>query len=255
MFKKLLLRSVATSAAVGSVFAASLVATPAVVATAPEIRTVACDYPATAATETVLDLSREGGHYGAINWATATVSATDGGNAVPTGAVRFAVRDQTRGVVTDAATVGLDGNGQAELRLNRYLRANRTYMVTATYIPDDTCEFQVSEARTASFYFVFKRNTSTAVDAPSVRRFTRPAVTVSVGNRYFEERLWGKVRVVITKKGSNKALRATTTRLTDRAATVSFKRLNPGLYTAKVRYLGNVNYAASSGADGFRVRR
>lgn len=252
MFKKMLLKSAATSAAVGGLFAASLVATPAVVATAPEIRTVACDiYAPAAPTETTLTLSRAGGKYGAINEATATV--TDGA-ATPTGSVRFTIYDQTRGTATPGDTVGLDPNGQATLRLSRYLRANRTYMVTANYLPGDSCVFEPSDAD-AKFYMVFKRNTRTVVDAPARRRTQRPVVNATVGARYFEERLWGKARVVITKKGSNKALRATTVRLSSRAASVSFKRLRPGLYTAKVRYLGNANYAASSGADDFRVRR
>lgn len=251
MFKQMLLKSVATSVAVGTVFAGSLVATPAVVATAPEIRTVACDiYAPEAPTETTLTVSRAGGQYGAINKATATV--TDGA-ATPTGSVRFTIYDQTRGTATPGGTVGLDANGQATLQLSRYLRANRTYMVTASYVPGDACEFQPSDAD-ARFYTVFKRNTRTSVDAPARRAVQRPLVSTVVSSA-FSSNLRGKARIVITKKGKAKALRARTVRLSNRSATVSFNRLRPGLYTAKVRYLGNPNYAASSGADTFRIRR
>ena len=45
MFKKVLLRSIAGATALGSVLAVSLVATPAVVTSAPEIRNVACSLP------------------------------------------------------------------------------------------------------------------------------------------------------------------------------------------------------------------
>ncbi|HEX6246575.1 MAG TPA: Ig-like domain-containing protein [Nocardioidaceae bacterium] len=251
MFTKLLAKSAAVSAAVGTTLALSLVSSPAMVTAAPEIRTVACDdYAAERQTTTTLELSRAAGQYGAINRATATV--TDG-DATPTGSVRFTVYDKTSGAVTPAGTDALDANGQATVRLSRYLRANRTYMVTANYRPSDSCEFQPSDAE-AMFYTVYKRTTSTSVDAPARRAGQRPVVSVTV-NAYFPERLAGRAKIVITKKGQGKALRGRIVRLNDRAATVSFKRLRPGVYTAKVRYTGNVNYAASSGADNFRVFR
>ncbi len=249
MFTKMLLRSVATSVAAGSVFAASLVATPALVATAPEIRTVACDsYAAEAPTTTTLTLARAAGQYGAVNRATATV--TDG-SATPTGSVRFTIYDQTTGTVTPGDTVELT-DGQATLQMSRYLRANRTYMVTANYLPDDSCEFRPSDAD-AKFYTVYKRRTTTDVNAPN-RRVRQPVKVGVVVSAPFQEGLGGKARVVITRSGKAKVLRSAVVRLTDRRAVATLTSLRPGLYTAKVRYLGHVNYAASSGADSFRVR-
>lgn len=256
MFKKIFVKSAATTAAVGSALALSLVANPAVVATAPAISNVACApgaYPSSVSTTTTVSLNRAMGQYGMYKTAVASV---DAGDEIATGSVRFVLYNSSTGAVLHRDNVDLDATAQADVALPRYLRANQSYMLTASYIPGESC-YQGSDA-TAAFHTVFKRKTATDVNAPNRTVRQRPTVTVSVaptatGGLYVADNAPGRAKVVVKKKG--RVVRSTTVRLSGGSMRVSFSRLRTGYYTAQVRYLGNVNFAASSGADSFRVRR
>lgn len=244
MFKKVLLRSIAGATALGSVLAVSLVATPAVVTSAPEIRNVACSlpYPSSVSTNTTVSTTRGVAAYGAATTATATVTRDDAGYN-PRGSVRFLLR----GAVDKSWTVKLR-NGQASVSLPRTLPAGNTYTVTAKYFPPSCSIFKRSSGST--YYTVFKAGTRTRVNAPNIRRTQRPSANVVVRSTLTPS---GKVRVVLVRKGNTVA--AQTKRLSGGRASASFRKVRPGKYTMKVKYLGTRNFRASSGADTFRVRR
>jgi hypothetical protein len=243
MFKKVLLRSFAGATALGSVLALSLVATPAVVTSAPEIRNVACSlkYPTSVSTATSLSMRRIAA-YGASTTATATVTRDDAGTQ-PKGTVRFLLR----GAVNKSWSVKLR-NGQASVALPRTLPASNTYSVTAKYWPPSCSIFKRSSG--SASYTVFKADTRTSVNARDIRRTEKPTAKVVVRSTLTPV---GKVRVALVRKGNTIATQ--TKRLSGGRASASFSKVRPGRYKMKVKYLGTGNFRASSGADTFRVRR
>lgn len=254
MFKKVIFKSAATTAAVGSALALSLVSSPAMVSTAPELRTVSsvpaeyCEdesYAGDVSTSTSLELGRSMGRYGMPNKATATV--TDG-ELTPSGAVRFTAYNGAGNVVA-STTVSVNDGGVATWWMPRNMRARQTTAVSANYLGENC--FAPSQANLA-FYTILPRGTWTDVSAPNRKRNWQPRVDVAVRSRApYSAR--GPVRVTISRNG--KVVRGKRTFLRGGERTVFFPRLRPGIYDVRVSYLGNVNFNRSSGADRFRVYR
>lgn len=253
MFTKVLFKSAATTAAVGTALAVSLVATPSAVTTAPELRTVSsvpaeyCDdasYAGEVATTTTLKLGRAMGRYGMPNKATATV--TDG-DLTPTGSVRFVLYNGA-GRVVGSTTVGLV-DGVATWAMPRNLRARQTAKVSANYLGEDC--FAPSQGD-LGFYTILPRGTWTQVDAPNRRRVWRPRVDVAVRS-YAPYAAQGAVRIRITRNGQ--VVRGKRVWLRGGERTVFFKRLRPGVYDVRVNYVGHRNFIRSAGSDRFRVFR
>lgn len=252
MFKKLLFKSVVSATAVGSALTVSLVSTPAVVTTAPEIRTVACGdaYTPRLATSTSVSFIRDGasvasGEYGSAVRGVATVSSSGG---TPTGNVRFVLWDSTRGSQVGAWTAPMS-RGAASLALPTYLPAQRTYRLSADYRPSGC--FKDAETVGKS-YTVVSRRTSTRATAPNRTRRQTPLVDVTVGSS-ISQAVTGKVSVVVRRSGS--VVRRGTVTLSRESGRIGFRRLSPGLYTVTATYLGNTNFRVSSDRDDFRVYR
>lgn len=242
MLKKILFKSVAGTAALGSALALTTVAGPATISAAPELRHVACSYPAEEASTTDVQLRRSMGRFGAVNRAVVTVTA---GDAPAEGRVRLQVNGTTR------ATKRLNDNGMATFGLPRYLRALSTHSVTATFIPADDCV--TTRSRDAGSYTVYKRGTQTAVVAPDRVRGRRPVVRVDVGSVIPRDPR-GKVRVVVRRDGRPVANRVA--RLDSAGdARLRFRKMRVGSYQVRVRYLGAINFTRSTEATSFRVRR
>lgn len=247
MFKKVLLRSLVGTTALGSALAMSVVAGPATVTTAPEIRTVACDYPANVTTTTDITLNTPVALYGAFNTATATVSAGEG---TPEGTVEFTVTRDDTTVGTWSRT--LNANGKATISLPRYLNAQATYTIEAAYVPTECSEFKPSEADPAANLSVYKRGTSLDTRAPHRARGQRPYVAVSVDSGLPRDAA-GKVRIIIKRAGKVRANRVV--RLSDGSARAVFRKMAPGKFSVQTRYLGTRNFSRSTDTNGFVVRR
>jgi hypothetical protein len=251
MFKKILLRSVASTAAIGSALAVSLVATPAVVTTAPEIRNVACEvkYPSSVSTTTQLSLGRSVGAYGVANFATARVSRDEAGKKTPVGKVRFRLFNPN-GKVRNAWTVALR-NGEATVGLPARLGAQRTYTVRASYIPPDCSVFQGS-ASPPAYYTVQKAGTRTIVRAPNRTRGQngRVNVTLRSGSQFTPQ---GKVRIVV-KRGDRVVARQVR-KLQGGKTTAVFRKFAVGKFNVRAVYLGTPNFKRSAGNTTFRVTR
>jgi hypothetical protein len=253
MFKKILLRSVASTAAIGSALAVSLVATPAVVTTAPEIRTVACEvpYPSSVSTTTQLSLGRSVGAYGVSNMATARVSRDEAGGKTPGGRVRFRLFNPN-GAVRNSWTVQLR-NGEATVGLPARLGAQSTYTVRANYIPPSCSVFQGSQSAPA-YYTVNKAGTRTVVNAPNRTRAQKGRVNVAVrtGSPFTPQ---GKVRVVVKRNGNGKVVARQVRKLQGGTTTAVLRKFAPGRFNVRVVYLGTKNFKRSTGNDTFRVTR
>ena len=249
MFKKILLRSVASTAAIGSALAVSLVATPAVVTTAPEIRNVACDlkYPSSVSTTTQLALGRSFGAYGVPNSAKAQVSSDAA--RTPVGKVRFRLFNPD-GSLRRAWKVRLR-NGEATVGLPRRLGAQNTYIVRANYIPPDCSIFQRS-ASAPAYYTVNKAGTRTVVRAPDRTRGQngRVNVTMRTGSPFTPQ---GKVRIVV-KRGDRVVARQVR-KLNDGKTTAVFRKFAVGKFNVRGVYLGAKNFKRSAGNTSFRVTR
>jgi hypothetical protein len=251
MFKKILLRSVASTAAIGSALAVSLVATPAVVTTAPEIRNVACEvkYPGSVSTTTQLSLGRYVGAYGVPNFATARVSRDEAGAKTPVGKVRFRIFNPN-GKVRRAWTVRLR-NGEATVGLPRRLGAQNTYTVRANYIPPDCSIFQRS-ASAPAYYTVNKAGTRTVVRAPDRTRGQNGRVNVALRSANFTPQ--GKVRIVI-KRGDRVVARQVRKLNTNGRVSAGFRKFAVGKFNVRAVYLGTPNFKRSAGNATFRVTR
>jgi hypothetical protein len=252
MFKKILLRSVASTAAIGSALAISLVATPAVVTTAPEIRNVACDnvYAGSVSTTTQLSLGRSVGAYGVSNAATARVSR-DGAGKTPGGQVRFRLFNPN-GQVRRVWKVRLH-NGAATVGLPARLGAQNTYTVRANYIPPNCSIFRASVSDPA-YYTVNKAGTRTVVKAPNRTRAQngRVNVTVRTGSPFTPQ---GKVRVVVKRSGNGKVVARQVRQLQGGQTTAVLRKFAVGKFNVRVVYLGTKNFKRSVGNDTFRVTR
>jgi hypothetical protein len=251
LFKKILLRSVASTAAIGSALAVSLVATPAVVTTAPEIRQVACDlpYPSSVSTTTQLSLGRYVGAYGVNNFATARVSRDEAGKKTPVGQVRFRIMNPN-GEVRRAWKVRLR-NGEATVGLPRRLGAQTTYTVRANYVPPSCSIFQRS-ASAPAYYTVNKAGTRTVVRAPDRTRGQNGRVNVRLrtGSPFTPQ---GKVRIVV-KRGDRVVARQVR-RLNDGRVSTQFRKFAVGSFDVRAVYLGAKNFKRSAGNTSFRVTR
>jgi hypothetical protein len=248
LFKNVLLRSLAGATAVGSALAVSLVAGPAATTASPEIRNVACAYPASVSTTTKVALERPVAIYGVSTSATATVS-TDAGAGAPMGRVRFYLKNSD-GSLRNTWTESLSG-GQATITLPRRLPSNRTYVVRARFLPEHCSTFKRSLSD-AAYYIVRKPGTRTIVHAPSVHRGERPHVRVAVRSAS-PLNANGRVRIVVQRRSNVVASRVI--RLRHGRVHTSFRPLRPGRYDVKVRYFGARNFRGSRGEDVFRVWR
>ena len=249
MFKKFVLRSLAGATAVGSALTLSLVSTPSVVTSAPEIRNVACSvkYPGSVSTTTQLSLSRSIAVYGSTNTAKATVSRDDSDKNAG-GSVRFTL---SGGGVNKAWTVSLSG-GAASVTLPKSLEAGNTYTVNAQYSPPSCSVLKPSSD--SAYYTVVKAKTLRSVNAPDVDRGERASVSVVVSSQrpgMFTPR--GQVRIVV-KRGGN-VLATKTVALQDGRVRTSFGKFRPGSYDVVARYFGTSNFNGARGTDDFRVRR
>jgi hypothetical protein len=226
----------------------SVVASPAVVTSAPEIRNVACTvkYPGSVSTSTQLSLGRSVGIYGVANSATATVSTS--GAKTPVGRVRFTL--SADGSVIRAWTVTLRG-GEATVGLPRRLGAQETYAVEAFYLPPDCSVFAKSRSNIA-YYSVDKAGTNPAANAPSITRGENGRVNVNVRSAS-PLAPGGKVSLVVKRNG--RVLAKQTRTLSGGKASAAFRKFAVGRYRVEVRYLGTGNFTGSRGADGFRVTR
>lgn len=248
MFKKIIFRSVAGATAIGSALAISLVASPAVVTSAPEIRNVACEvkYPGSVSTTTQLSLGRSVGSYGVANSATATVST--GGAKTPRGRVRFTL--SADGSVIRAWTVSLRG-GEATVGLPRRLGARETYAVEAFYLPPDCSVFARSRSAIA-YYSVNPASTRTRVSAADVARGDNPVAVVALRSPSpFAPT--GKVRIVLKRNG--RVLAKQVRALSGGEATATFRTFRVGQYRVKVRYFSTRNFTGSGGATRFSITR
>jgi hypothetical protein len=253
LFKKILLRSVASTAAIGSALAVSLVATPAVVTTAPEIRNVACSVPkpyqSSVSTTTQLSLGRSVGAYGVANSATARVSRDEAGAKTPVGQVRFRLINPN-GEVRRAWKVRLR-NGEATVGLPRRLGAQNTYTVRANYIPPDCSIFQRS-ASAPAYYTVNKAGTRTVVRAPDRTHGQNGRVNVRLRTASpFTPQ--GKVRIVV-KRGDRVVARQVR-KLNDGKVSANFRKFAVGKFNVRAVYLGAKNFKRGAGNTGFRITR
>ncbi|HEX6877949.1 MAG TPA: hypothetical protein VF165_19975 [Nocardioidaceae bacterium] len=244
MFKNVLLRSLAGATAIGSALTISLVATPAAVSSAPQVQTVACtEYPSRAATNTSVSAQPSMAPYGTAAKAMATVTS---GAGTPTGRVRFVLRDSD-GSFIDSWVVGLSG-GSASSPLPRGLPARHTYTINGKYLPG--CS-PFGKSHDSGSYSVYKARTATKVNAPSIHRGDRARVNVAVSSSTLTPT--GRVRIRIVRNGN--VIASSTLTLDSGRAFASFGKYRPGLYTAKVGYLGTGNFRQSSGSDDFRIYR
>lgn len=242
MLKKILFKSVAGTAALGSALALAALAGPATTTAAPELRNVACEYPAEEASTTTLELLRSVGRFGDVNRAFVTVTTPSG---PPAGQVRLRVNGTLR------ATKPLNDNGEATFGLPRYLRAQATHSITARFVPVDDC--QVSRSADTASYTVFRRATQTVVTAPNRVRTRNPVAHVDVSSVIPREPR-GKVRVIVSRDGNAVADRVA--RLgSDGAVSLTFRKLRVGTYQVRARYLGAMNFQRSGDGTAFRVRR
>jgi hypothetical protein len=246
MLKKLMLRSVASATAVGSVVAMSLAAGPATVSSAPAIKNVACtiEYQASVATTTTLSLQRSGAQFGVRNAATVTVSRDDAGARTPRGSVRIWI------VGGPSWTVSLR-DGSASVSFPRRLGSGETYTVRARYNAPSCSVFADSSAA-PRYYTVHQARTNMDVDARNLRRGMRPRVDVNVWSATGPTPP-GRVQVVLTRNavqvGSKWA------RLDGGETRVWFPRKRPGVYDVSVRYPQRKNFRWSNGEDEFRIFR
>lgn len=250
MFKKILLRSVAGATAAGSALAMSLVAAPAVVTSAPEIRNVACDekYQGSVSTTTQLSLERAVAIYGVSTTATAKVTRDEAGAKSPTGRVKFTLLNPGGGV-RNAWVVGLSG-GEASITLPQDLPARATYTVRARYMPG--CSIFAGSSSAPAYYTVNKAGTRTGVNAPNITRGENARVNVEVRSGSPLTPV-GQVRIVVLRQA--KVLASQTHRLRGGKVSATFRKFPVGYYDVEVRYLGTRNFRASKGADDFRVSR
>ena len=246
MFKKLLLKSVVGATVAGSALAVSLVATPAVVTSAPEIQNVACTvkYPGSVSTTTRVSMSRSVGTYGQSATATATVSA---GNRKPGGSVRF-ILSRSGGGIVKSWTVSLR-RGQASVTLPP-LGGRSTYRMRALYNAPDCSIF--SRSGSSAYYTVNPANTRASVAAPNVSRPSSAQATAVVSSPC-PARVTGKVRFTVIRNGNQVA--SETHSLSGERSSANLGKLRPGRYSVKVTYLGNRNFRRVSASDAFRVTR
>jgi hypothetical protein len=247
MFRKSLLRSVIATTALGTALGASIIISPAVVTTAPEIRTLDnhCSepYPGRVSTSTDLAVRRPIARFGAQNVVTATVSGTDANaEGRPEGAVVFTLGE------TATWTRPLSTNGAASVALPRYLKASATYPVRATFVPEECTVFGGSSD--SGNYTVFRGAASAQAGARA--RGRRPVVTVSVDSG-LPRAAAGKVRIVVERAGKVRAQRVV--RLRGGSARVVLRPMRPGRYGVQVRYLGARNFEPSNAGAGFRIGR
>jgi hypothetical protein len=246
MFKKMLFKSVAGATALGSAFAVSLVATPAMVTSAPEIRNVACNiaYPQSVATNTQLSLVRTAGQYGLQNSATVRVVRTDSAGRNPVG------RAVIRVVGVRNYTVRLT-NGEATVNLPR-LNARQTYTVRARYVPPG-CSVFAPSASAPSYYTVIRAGVRLNVNAPNVRRNVRPRVNVTATSLTGMTPP-GRVRVRLYREAVQVGAKWASLNRNGQTR-VFFPRKRPGYYQAKVFYPASQNFSQASGENDARILR
>jgi hypothetical protein len=247
MLKRLLVRSVATSAAVGTVVALAGVTTPATVSSSPAIESVACQqsYPNPIASSTDVRMDNAFQAYGAVNTVRVDVNANVGN---PTGSVRITVARRSW-------TVPLSGGRASKVLPRRMLDAGRTYRVSARFLPNcNTGEYATS--RDDALLTVMRAGTRVRdLDVNNIRRGGKPHVTANIRSNVAPG---GKARVTISKGHKRRTRTVPVRKVSGNTSRVSlwFGRVNAkGTWTVKVKYLGNRNFTADSASTTFRVKR
>lgn len=249
MFKKILFKAVVGAAATGTALSVSLVATPSVVTSAPEISNVACAaYPGSVATNTDLSVAQPIVRYGRGSTATAKVARTDSGAKKPIGTVTFTLSNKD-GSVRRTWTRDLN-RGEATISLPSRLPARATYGLRVAYNATNCSMFADSNSEPRGFT-VLRAGTKTNVAAPNRDRGERPVVRVAV-NSGSPVATSGRARVKIYRKAV--LVRSRLVSFTGGFRT-SFAKLRPGYYDVRVQYLGTGNFVGSRGSDDFRVFR
>lgn len=246
MLKKVLFKSVASTAAVGTVLAG--VALAPVATESPAIRNVACadaGYAGSITTKTDQRLSRYLGQYGSVNVSHVTVTADEG---QLDGDVVVRIPRRFRKVVP------LRADGTVNVRLPRRLRAGNTYRVVAKYLPACGADDEFRSSRNVDHYTVKKAWTEVTPRARNIRRGQRPTVNVDVASSTGVVVRGGKVRIRLIKNGNVRAVKTVRVRGGDASAT--FRKVwQRGRWRVKAIYLGNRNFARDAGVTRFRVRR
>jgi hypothetical protein len=241
MFKKFVLKSVASTAAAGAVLAMAQIATPAVVTSSPQIKHVAeeCGYQSSLATTTNVTLSQNVVQYGARVRATIQVSS---GTGTPGGTVTLALQGMR------SWTLELNAEGIAGLTLPR-LGADETYGILVTY-DGHNC---YTASHDSAFLTVKKARSNTHANARGINNGARPVVTGDVTTSTGVTPR-GTVRVTLSKRGD--VVKRTNVRLSGGEFKARFgKTFGVGRWVATATYLGNDNIRRSSDADAFRIHR
>ena len=248
-FRSVLTRSVATSAILGTVVAAAGLTAPATVGAAPAIERVACEagYQAPIMTETDVSVNPSNFiTYGDKVTVTAEVSSAAGS---PTGAVVFTVANQVfRAEVSD---------GTATVSPRRSFGANKTYEVTAAFVPDCADDNEYDGSGDSTTLTVYKSGSRVGnVSGTNIRKNRKPVVSARVvGDRVAPT---GKARVRISKGRTSRTQVVNLRPGRGNVSTVraGFGRISGvGTWKVSVVYLASRDHQGSSGAGSFRVRK
>jgi hypothetical protein len=247
-FRSVLTRSVATSAILGTVVAAAGLTAPATVGTAPAIERVACEagYEAPIVTTTDVTVSPNFITYGDKVTVTASVSSVAG---TPTGTVVFTVANQVfRAEVSD---------GTATVSPRRSFGANKTYDVTAAFVPDCADGSEYDGSGDSTTLTVYKPGSRVGnVSGTNIRKNRKPVVSARVvGDRVAPT---GKARVRISKGRTSRTQVVNLRPGRGNVSTVraGFGRISGvGTWKVSVVYLASRDHQGSSGAGSFRVRK
>jgi hypothetical protein len=245
MFTKILLKSIASTAAAGAVVAMAQVAGPAAVTASPTIENVACStsYQGCAHTNADVDVDHQVTQYGTFNTITVTVHNTETGGRIVGGGHATVI---IRGVNTRSVQLT---NGRGTLSVPRRLDANQTYDIVVQF----PSQGQYGRSTDITRLTVVKSRTDLAVRASDLQGGQRPVVTGSVTGRTGLDP-HGRVEVQLFHRGD--LVKSKTVGINDGDFTARFGRESDrGLWTAEATFLGNDNFRRSSGSDDFRVRR
>lgn len=243
MFRKALLKSMATTAAVGAAMAGAALAAPATTV-ASDLAPMSCvSYQHDIITNTVLSLKRSSAEYGTRNVAYVTVTSDT--QQVPQGRVRISTP-------TDSWTVSLDANGYASHRLSRWLRPG-TYDVTARYFPACHSHFQGSRSGLEP-YTVRRAHTNVIhLNARNISRGQHPRVSLDVVSRT-GVRVYGRVKIELFHH--SRLRRSKVVRLDHGSAVAWFARVRArGSWHVTAYYLGTRAFRRSQDDTSFWVSR
>jgi hypothetical protein len=228
MFKKVLGKAAAGTAA------ASLLFVPGAVTAAPQIATVACEYPDRVATNTQVSLDNMAAPYGSPNTAHVEVSSAA---AAPEGQVR--VRVETGGTWVQQLS-----GGSATRALPRTLDAGRTYTVRADFIR--SCDYAYSFDTID--YIVVKADVNVNPAVVNGRRAQFDAAFLGSGGL---DPSVGQARFTVQKNG--KTIRSQAVGVRRGLASVNLPDLANGKYKLTVSYNGTSNFKVGQDTRWFTV--